>query len=119
MLFSTSSYQKYIIVEPLLLNKTDVTKLLNGYDINNHSQSFKNEIYDIYLVARIKNIGNKGAWGILVCNIEGREVKIHVTGLPGNMDKYLDFFIPVDIVPLRPMDKALTIEVKWEKLYSK
>ena len=119
MIFSSPKYEKEIIVKPLLLNKSDVISLLSGKEINVNSHNFKTEIYDIYLVARIRNTGNKAAWGTLEFNVNGREVKIHVTGLPTNMDKYVDFIVPVDIIPPRSTDKPLDISVIWERLYSK
>jgi len=117
--FSHPDCQKEIIVKPLLLNKSDVIKLLNGEELTTNSEIFKNDINDINLVARVKNTGNKGAWGILVCSLEGRDVKISITGLPSNGTQYVNFIIPVDILPPSLTKRALSIEVKWEKLYCK
>ena len=118
--FSTSKYQTEIIVEPLLLNKVDVIGLLSGVieEGMSHSHAFNN---DANLVVRLKNTGNKGAWGTLVCNVEGyRDIQIHVPHLTPNMKEFVNFVIPLcGMITPRSMDKPPTIEIKWEKLYSK
>jgi len=120
MFFSTFEYQKEIIVEPLLLNKADVIILLSS-DMEkhvSHSHTFNN---DVNLVVRLKNTGNKGAWGTLACNVEGyKDVQIYVPHLTPNMREFVTFVIPLSgMITPRSMDKAPTIEIKWEKLYSK
>lgn len=130
MLFSTPKYQKEILIEPLLLNKADVIKLLiGGLEKGvSHSHAFNQ---DVNLVVRLKNTGNKGAWGTLVCHVEGyREVPVQVLHLTPNMREFVNFVIPLSgmitlvispsgmITPLSG-DNPLTIETKWRNLYSK
>ncbi|MBV5334530.1 MAG: hypothetical protein JZU49_01835 [Sulfuricurvum sp.] len=128
IVFSSPDYQKEIIVKPLFLNKSDVIKLLNGEELATNSKIFKNDMYDFYLATCIKNIGNKGAWGTLICNVEGYgDVQIYIKHLTPNMQEFIYFVTPLSgMVMLRPigkshiiMDKSPTIKIEWETLQSK
>lgn len=120
MFFSSSKYQSEILVEPLLLNKDDVIHLLRGdfTDKTNSSQAFDN---GVNLVVRLKNIGNKGAWGTLTCNVEGySEVQIYVPHLTPNMKDFVTFVIPLSgMIAPRSAERPPSLEIKWEKLSSK
>jgi hypothetical protein len=120
MFFSTSKYQEEIVVEPLLLNKDDVIHLLSGRieEDFSHSHLFNN---GVNLVVRLRNTGNKGKWGTLVCNVEGYgDVQIYVPHLTPNMKEFVNFVIPLSgMVTTRSTGKPPALEVKWEKLYSK
>lgn len=118
--FSTSEYQKEIIVDPLLLNKEDVIGLFSGGTGKKMSDSHSFN-KDAHLVVRLKNTGNKGAWGVLLCNIEGYgDVQVYIPHLTPNMQEFVNFVIPLSgMITPRPMEKSPTIEVKWEKLNSK
>ena len=120
MFFSSSNYQKKIMIELLLLNKADLISFFKAGNKNDikHSQLNKN---DLNLIVQLKNIGNKGAWGTLVCNIEGySKIKIHVPHLSPNMKSYANFVVPLCGITSAQLDNASsTLEANWEKLYNK
>ena len=120
MFFSASKHNTDVIIELLLLNKADVVGILN--DTIEKSMKYSHTFAkDAHLVIRLRNTGNEGLWGILLCSVKGYgDVRVYVPHLTPKMKEFANFVIPLTgmIIPAH-MDKPPVIEIEWEKLNKK
>jgi hypothetical protein len=119
IMFSDKKYQNKIETRSFLLDKDKVCSMFAANKAEQLPYSrLKSE--HLYLAVRIKNIGNKAAWGELSCKIDGRVItSLAVPILPANMDEYYNFVIPIGGVILSKMTDYPQISTKWIKIKSK
>ena len=120
ILFSNKKYAENIETEAYLMKEEDLSTLFqdpNNYQI---SQLFYKELYrgTLYLVVRLKNKGDLGAWGSLECSIYGRTFSVDVP-VPLSTDKWTYFVVSLAGAGF-PRDESLPkIDIEWTKLYTK
>ena len=116
--FTNQEYEKQILIEAYLFNKHQLVRLFSDDEmLQNNRAILLGE--KLYLVISFKNIGDRAAWGILSCNVEGNNVEVRVPHLGRRMEEYAHFVIPY-FGFLAGEEKLLPkISVEWSDLQTK
>lgn len=110
------SYVDKIEIEWELIRNINMTYDGYVYDSSKNSKILKNN-NALYLL-KIKNTGNKYAWGEIVVEFDGNIIaKIEIHGMTPNMKDNLICIIPIDTKSL--ILKASRIKNYWGKLSAK
>jgi len=122
MLFSNKGYAKQIEVKTYVLTQEQVVDLFKNQDKMPELLTVKelNKINKLYLVARIKNLGEMHAWGILNCKIPNVGIPIKMSFI--NITKYdCDCMICLGSPALYQENNDLPpdISYEWSELYTK
>ena len=118
-LFQSKQYSDQIKTESYLMNKDQIYSLLKDGEKKQLSyDKLSNDT--VHLVVGLKNVGNKGAWGTLLCKIEkDKEVNIYVPHLTPNMKNYANFIVPLEGFVFPVSKNIPKISIEWKNLYSK
>jgi hypothetical protein len=119
--FSNKNYQTNIEVFAYILREDQIQlNTIFGEPVNLHQLQHKDLINPKnYLLVRLKNKGNQGAWGSLIININGvKYIKLEIPFLGSNMTKFSNYLLPLELV-LPEDDHIPKIETEWAGLYSK
>ncbi len=118
-IFSNKKYQEKIVIKAFLLDSSQICTLFNDGRVeqrNYNSLALKR----VYLIIRLKNIGNSAAGGVLLCEIDGRKFpSINIPNMPTNMIDYSNFVIPLEGISFPQKSDYPEIKIKWDKLYAK
>jgi hypothetical protein len=122
LLFSDKGYAKEIEVKAYILTEKQSAELLANPSIE-PVQLLASELADRspkYLVVRVKNMGEKHAWGTLACSIPRvwNPIKIPIITMEENFCNYL---ISVDGIAVAFKDETYLpkITFEWDQLYTK
>ncbi|KPK35994.1 MAG: hypothetical protein AMK70_03980 [Nitrospira bacterium SG8_35_1] len=126
LLFSNKSYSKNIIIQALIVSKESVLQLME-YERESlqavkpdSSKDLSDKGNDKYLFVRIKNQGDKLAWGRLSYELKTlSSQEFDVPGLGPNSGWHY-YIISLKSVYLNPTsDSVPQVTIVWEKLYTK
>jgi hypothetical protein len=121
ILFSDKAYEKNLQVKTYILRSDQVAYLLNNPN-EEPEQLIGSEIATAtnYLVVRVKNMGEKHAWGTLACTVPAVWDPINVP-IVSIGDEFCNYIISLDkIAVLFSHDTfAPKVTFKWYQLYTK
>ena len=123
ILFSNKGYAKEIEVKTYILTQQQMGDLFNHPDIVPKQLSVKelnNIDFKNYCVIRVKNLGERHAWGILSCKIPGINGIVKVE-IPCIKEYYCDYVVCLSSVRILHNDKSAypLISYEWSELYTK
>lgn len=116
LIFSNKRYAKHIKIETYFMTRTQIAELFKDNKTPNMSTQPPNESdSSLYLVVRLKNVGNGRPYGIISCKIsEFTQCELKTGILVGpNFENYV---IPTCYTTSNPPPSLPTI--KWKELYT-
>lgn len=119
-IFSNKGYEKNIEAETYVISEDNIVNVFN--DIL-QLQEIKQESYQnlygkkIYLLLRLKNKGSAGAWGSLLCKVDGNSIRISINYI--SFKEWDNYLIPIGKQTWSKSDNIPKVTIEWEKLYSK
>ena len=119
--FSNRSYSKSITLLPYLVDSSHVALVFQN-TLGDFNQPKISELdkTDLYLLIRLKNNGNRVAWGALKCSINGREFNdVTIFPLSANMDNKINYVVPLGGAILPNLGDYPSIKLSWSKLLAK
>lgn len=120
-IFLNKKYKENIKVEVYLITEDEICSLVKSDSLEKINQKSYKELDKkrVYLFVRLKNQGNRGAWGLLNCPIREGGFKINIPFMMANMDKWNCYLISLSGF-IWPRDNSIPeITTKWERLYTK
>lgn len=120
--FSDKAYAKHIEVKAYILTEKQSADLLADPS-NEPTQLLSSELAKfpkLYLVARVKNLGNKHAWGTLACSVPRIWHPIKVPTISIH-DDFCNYLICLEGFSVAYSDEIFTpkITFEWDQLYTK
>jgi len=122
ILFSNKKYASQIEVKTYVLTQEQAAELFKNSDGEPILLSVNelNKIDKIYLVVRLKNLGNLHAWGILNCKVPNIGIPIKISTI--NIREYsCDYVICLASPVLQQENNNFppNISYEWSELYTK
>ena len=127
LIFSNKSYAKHIDTEGYILTNRKIIEILKGkipseinLDSYGNIKNAKKQGEEIYLFVRIRNNGNKAAWGELEGKFSSRKATIIINFIHMG-SKWNHYIIPLDamIWPNKEDNKIPNVNFSWNSLYAK
>lgn len=118
---SNKGYAKSIEVKTYLVTKDQIPLLFTTGKIVQKLNKDFHEAEDIFLVVRMKNNGNRYAFGTLKCNVPNCDIPIVITvAFPhfGDDCAYHDWVIPLGSLFIFWEGKYTKITCSWDELYT-
>ena len=122
LLFSDRAYAKCIEVKAYILTEKQSADLLADYS-KEPTQLLASELSKIsklYLVVRVKNLGNKNAWGTLACSVPRiwHPIKVPTISI---LDDFCNYLISVEGFSVVHSHENFIpkITFEWDQLYTK
>lgn len=119
-LFSDKEYQKYISINPYLMNSDQICQVFSRENINLIQSPYNLLNYkDLYLVIRLRNNRNNAFWGILDCKIDEKNIRINIPLQMPNLNKFNNFIVPIPCFISGQGSNLPNFEIEWIELHKK
>lgn len=121
-MFLNTKYKDKIKIETYVISEEKVSNIFSKERATEKTLPLENyqELFGkkIYLVVCLRNEGNVGAWGSLLCTIDNKyTAKIYVSRVPFN--EWDTYIIPIGTVTWDRSNAIPKVNIEWEKLYAK
>ncbi len=127
-LFLNNSYRQNIKAEAYVVSEEQTIDLLKDSVIKTDSLKTYHQLFDMtnrretaYLFIRLKNVGDKGAWGKLRCKdkVGYLNHEVIIPFMTAQMQGWNNYIISLNGSSWGIYDSVPEITVEWDKVYTK